>query len=188
MSNISSIISGHNKNLLNPTVSQYGCNCRIKEDCPLQNQFLTPNIIYGVDVKCKANNNYNFYLGVAQTIFKEIFQNRKRHFSQRQNSKSEELFKCIRSLKHAGTPYTINWSIIVKVKGSAEINNFPLCFTKNCSLIGHFNNVLLLSKYSEFINACRHDIKLLLKSLKNNDSMDQKNIKLTDKYFCILLI
>ena len=27
MSNISSIISGHNKNLLNTTVTQYGCNC-----------------------------------------------------------------------------------------------------------------------------------------------------------------
>ena len=34
MSNILSIISGHNKNLLNPTASQYGCNYRIREDCP----------------------------------------------------------------------------------------------------------------------------------------------------------
>ena len=32
MNNISSIISGHNKNLLNPNVTQYGCNCRIRED------------------------------------------------------------------------------------------------------------------------------------------------------------
>ena len=34
MSNILSIISGHNKNLLNRTVTQYGYNCRIREDCP----------------------------------------------------------------------------------------------------------------------------------------------------------
>ena len=42
MSNISSIILGNNKNLLNPTVSQYGCNCRVREECPLQNQCLMP--------------------------------------------------------------------------------------------------------------------------------------------------
>ena len=66
MNNISSIISGHNKNLLNPNVTQYGCNCRIRGDCPLQNQCLTPNIMYRVDVHCKANkDNYilsNVYL------------------------------------------------------------------------------------------------------------------------------
>ena len=36
MSKISSIILGHNKNLLNQTVTQYGCNCRIRKDFPLQ--------------------------------------------------------------------------------------------------------------------------------------------------------
>ena len=29
-----------------------------------------------------------------------------------------------------------------------------------------------MNKKSEFINACRHQSKLLLKSLKSNDSMD----------------
>ena len=60
MSNISSIISGHNKNLLNPTVTQYRYNCRIIEDCPLQNQSLTPNIIYRADVYCEENKDYKF--------------------------------------------------------------------------------------------------------------------------------
>ena len=68
---ISSIISGHHKNLLNPNVTQYGCNCRIREDCPLQNQCLTPNIIYRVDVHCEANKDHKFYFGVVQTPFKE---------------------------------------------------------------------------------------------------------------------
>ena len=57
MSNILSIISRHSKNLLNPAVTQYGCNCPIREDCPLQNQFLTPNIIYRADVYCEANKD-----------------------------------------------------------------------------------------------------------------------------------
>ena len=68
MSNISSIISGHNKNLLNPTVTQY-----VREDCPLQNQCPTPSIIYRADVYCEANKDHKFYFGVAQTPFKERF-------------------------------------------------------------------------------------------------------------------
>ena len=73
MGNISSNISGHNKNLLNSTVTQYGYNCRIRENCPLQNQCLTPNIIYRAVVYCEANKDYKFYFAVARTSFKERF-------------------------------------------------------------------------------------------------------------------
>ena len=81
MNNISSIISGHNKNLLNPNVTQYGCNCRIKEDSPLQNQCLTPNIIYRADVHCEVNKYHKFYFGVAQTPSKERLRNHNRDFT-----------------------------------------------------------------------------------------------------------
>ena len=102
MSNISSIILGH-KNLLNLTVTQYGCNYRIRQDCPLQNQCLTPNIIYGAAVHCEANKVHKFYFGVAQTPFKERFQNHNRDFNHEQYIKSTELSKHIWLLKDAGT-------------------------------------------------------------------------------------
>ena len=60
MSNISSIISGR-KNFLNATVTEHGCNCRIREDCPIENKCLTPNIIYRTDVHCDANKDYKLY-------------------------------------------------------------------------------------------------------------------------------
>ena len=66
----------------------------------------------------------------------------------------------------------INWSIVAKVKGSKKINYCPLCLTEKYHLIEYFNDIRLLNKKSEFINACRHQSKLLLKSLKSNDSMD----------------
>ena len=47
MSNMSSILSSHDLNEINPHKTQtYGCNCRIKESCKLQNQCLTPKVIY----------------------------------------------------------------------------------------------------------------------------------------------
>ena len=44
--NVSSIIALHNKSILRPKAEEYGCNCRNKESCPLQNQSLTPKVIY----------------------------------------------------------------------------------------------------------------------------------------------
>ena len=41
---------------------------------------------------------------------------------------------------------------------------------------------------SGFINACRHQSKLLLKNLKKNDSMDWKNIKETCREVFLLFL
>ena len=74
MGNISSIISSHNKNILNPVSNtEYGCNCRSKESYPLQNKCLTPKIVYQADVKNLTNDERNFYLVVTETPFKERF-------------------------------------------------------------------------------------------------------------------
>ena len=135
MNSISSIILGHNKNLLNTNVTQYGCNCWIRKDCPLQNQCLTPNIIYRTDVHCEANKDHKFYFGLAQTPFKERFRNHNRDFNHEQYIKSTELSKYIWSLKDAGTSYTIIWSIIAKVKGSRKVNYCPLCLAEKYLLI-----------------------------------------------------
>ena len=78
MSNISSIISGHNKHLLNLTVTEYAWNCQTRKDCPIKNQCLTSNIIYRADVHCEANKGYKFYFWVAQTPFQERFWNHNR--------------------------------------------------------------------------------------------------------------
>ena len=51
MSNLSSIISSHNKRPLRPRISEYGCNCRTRENSSLQNQCLTPNLIYQLMLK-----------------------------------------------------------------------------------------------------------------------------------------
>ena len=106
MSNISWIISGHNKNLLNPTVTQYGCNCRIKENFPFQNHCRIPNIIYRTDVQCEANKGYKSCFRIAQTPFKERFRNHNRLFNHNQYIKSTELSRCIWSLKDEGTTST----------------------------------------------------------------------------------
>ena len=59
---------------------------------------------------------------------------------------------------------------------------------KKYQLIEYFNDIRLLNKKNDFINAFRRQSKLLLKNLKRNDSMDLKNFKGTCRevllYFC----
>ena len=48
---IGSIISAHNKSLLTPNNSSFRCNCRNKSNWPLEENCLTPKVIYQADVR-----------------------------------------------------------------------------------------------------------------------------------------
>ena len=58
MRNISSILTTHIKNILNPKQTSFGWNCRNKDNCPLDSECLTPNIIYHSDIA--TDNDYKF--------------------------------------------------------------------------------------------------------------------------------
>ena len=97
MSNILSIITGDNKSLLQPKIAKYGCNCKVKNTCLLQNQCQTPNLIYRADVENEVNDGKKIYFGLAATTFKEQFGNHKKDFNHKQHSKNAELSKYISS-------------------------------------------------------------------------------------------
>ena len=55
------IISSHNKNILNLIPNtEYGCNCRSKENCTLQTKCLIPKTVYQADVKNPTNHEKKF--------------------------------------------------------------------------------------------------------------------------------
>ena len=58
-----------------------------------------------------------------------------------------------------------------KVHGKTKIDRFPLYPTEKLNLIKYFDDIRLIKK-SEFINNCRHQNNILLKSLKRNNSID----------------
>ena len=69
--NMKSIISSHNKQILTPKNKKVGCNCRIKNSCPLDNKCLTSQLIYQADVTNNLADECKYYLGLAETTFKE---------------------------------------------------------------------------------------------------------------------
>ena len=89
-----SVISSQNKQILNPCREYFGCNCRVQNECPLDNKCLTPNIVYEAHVSNKTNNKCKRYHGASETPFKERFRNRTRDFKHK-NMRSALKFQSI---------------------------------------------------------------------------------------------
>ena len=71
MGNMASIISSYNCTILNLDVNlEYGCNCRLTNECPVKNKCQTPKIVYRANVENDINNEKKFYFGVSETRFK----------------------------------------------------------------------------------------------------------------------
>ena len=166
LKNMGSVLSRHNKKTLSRKEDQYGCNCRNKAECPLDNNCLTPRIIYQADVLTNLNDSKKFYIGLADTAFKERYRNHTRDFRNQHYEKSTELSKYIWGLKKKGIEYTIHWKVLSHVKGLTKKGFCSLCLTEKLWLIRYLDDVNLLNKKSELISKCRHENKLMISSVK----------------------
>ena len=145
-----------------------GCNCRSRNECPLQNKCLTPKIIYRANVENYTNDEKKFYYGVSETPFKERFRNHKRDFNHDKYRNSTELSKYIWQLNDLNIIPKITWEIAAIVRSATKIDCCKLCLTEKLFIIKSIDNDQLLNKKSELVNTCIHKNKLLLKSLKRN--------------------
>ena len=167
MSNMSSILSSDSLNVINPYKTQtYGCNCRIRESCPLQNQCLTPEIIYRADVENDINSETKFDFGLTETPLKEQFGNHTRDFKHKTYFKSTELSKYIWDLSETGANQIVKWSIVEKIYCKTKINCCKLYLLEKLCIIDFIDENCLLNKINEFIGACKHRNELLLKNVK----------------------
>ena len=172
ITNIAAIISSHNKQILKPKIESYGCNCRDRDSCPMENQCLTPQIVYRADVSNNKDNETKFYYGLTETSFKKRYGNHKRSFIHEQHKNDTELSKYILDLTSAHKVPTIKWCIVRKIHGNAKSDFCKLCLTEKYFILNNLGDNKLLNKKSEFVNKCRHQKKLLLSSVLCEDSMD----------------
>lgn len=68
-----SIILNHNYKNLTPKNDNADCNsiCRVKNSCLLEIKYLLSQLIYQADVRNNLDDEYKYYLGPEETIFKE---------------------------------------------------------------------------------------------------------------------
>ena len=166
MRNMGSIISAHNRSILSPPKTNFGCNCRNKNTCPLQNKCLTPNIIYQADVTNNVDEERRVYFGLAETPFKERHRNHVRDFKHEIYYNSTELSKYVWDLKRSSKVPHITFKIACKVYGNPKRNFCSLCLKEKLLIIKFPNQDILLNKRSEFISKCRHVNKKLIANVK----------------------
>ena len=166
MPNMASIISKHNKQLLNNTLnpSSRTCNCRSKPDCPLNGHCLTSCIIYKA-VLSTSDQTFT-YFGACEGDFKTRFNNHKKSFKNIKYKSETELSKKIWSLKENSIEYNLLWNIEARAfPYSCGSKRCDLCITeKVCIIRANANG--LLNKRTELLSKCRHRNKHLLGRLK----------------------
>ena len=126
MENMETIISKHNKKITNTntaTISEKTCNGRKKDQCPLDNNCLSPSIIYNAKVTTNEDTFGNNYIGLTEGTFKQRFTQHKLSLRNRKYANSTELSKHIWDLKDNNKDYNIEWSIITSPDHTATSQN-----------------------------------------------------------------
>ena len=168
----------HNRQItkIPPAVSRE-CNCRNREECPLDNRCLTDNIVYEGTVVSHLDGAVKDYRGLCSTVWKDRWAVHNQHMNHRIHRTKCELAKYVWDLKEQNKTFTITWKILKKVYGRMVGGACRLCTTEKLFIIEHPDKSRLLN--SNCIEKCRHGDKFLLASVNNNrnrninvDSMD----------------
>ena len=164
MENIKSLINNHNVKVLNNTAEiQESCNCRNKNNCPLDGKCLTQNILYEAQITSnQLNYKQKIYIGAARTDFKHRFCNYTKSFNLEHYEKDTELSKEYSTIKHNHFTPKFTWRIVRKC---APFNTTKrkcyLCLNEKLE-IAPYKGDNLLNERSELIKKCRHQNKVTL--------------------------
>ena len=97
MQSMKQIINKHNKHFLSRNAcnangnNNEDCNCRTKENCPLQGNCLVSNVIYKAEVSTVDDGERKNYIGMTANQFKQRYNNHTKSFPDKCYSKETEL-------------------------------------------------------------------------------------------------
>ena len=158
-------------NVLNKTAdTEESCNCRNKNNCPLEGKCLTPNIIYEAQITSnQLNYKQKVYIRTAETNFKHSFNNHTKSFNLEHYENDTDLSKKYWTIKHNHFTSKVTWRIISKCAPfNTTKGKYCLCLNENLE-IASYKEENLLNKRSELTSKCRHQYKF---TLLRHDSKD----------------
>ena len=164
MTNIGNIIKQHNSNIMRNTPEQQAqpCNCRQRDNCPLNGNCLASCIVYKATVT--TGNESKNYFGTSESEFKTRFYNHTKSFRNRSYENDSELSKYLWTLNDRGVGYSIKWDIASKCSPyKCGTRRCDLCLTEKTFIL-RSDPDLTLNKRSELVSKCRHRSKFLLKN------------------------
>ena len=176
MNNTKQVIDNHNKRILHSSHSSYTkdnkdgtrtnktCNCRQKNNCPLNGNCLQSSVVYQATVTRNDNNTSETYIGLTETDFKTRHRNHTASFRHAKHKNSTELSKHIWTLKNDNIDHSISWRVLSSsspYNGSSKRCN--LCLKEKFRII-YRPDLSSLNKRNELVSSCRHRNKALLRN------------------------
>ena len=158
------IIKSHNATVLSPTpvTEPRLCSCpkAKKADCPLGGKCLTRHIVYRADVIVEGRETKCYY-GIADTTFKERYNNHTSSFRHRKNSTKTALSIHLWNLKDSGIEYTLKWSTARHAAPyKCGTRKCDLCLTESAIIMAAEQRTLI-NKKAEVVKTCRHRTKFI---------------------------
>ena len=81
MDNMEKLVKKHNSNILKKDdTMKRTCNCRVKNECPLDGKCLSSNIVYSAEVLIDNNEQGDIYFGISEMEIKTRLRNHKKSF------------------------------------------------------------------------------------------------------------
>ena len=165
------IINRHNAKIAKPmNQPPLKCNCRKKDECPLNGDCRQSSVIYKCDVTAPNLPN-KVYIGLTEKDFKTRWNSHKLSFNNKKYKNSTSLSTYVWELKetHNVTP-NLKWSIVKHAKSySIKARSCSLSLQEKYEILNYPVKSDLLNKRSELISKCRHANKFLLANYKTND-------------------
>ena len=179
MPNIASIISSHNKKILNTEQNQEEgaenrtCNCRYKNTCPQAENCLQESAIYKAEVT--HTQGRAAYIGLTGGQFKTRYNLHTRSFRNRDHKNDTTLSQYIWKQTDKGIKFKwhpdpktnvaeINWSYLATAPTYSTTTNTCILCNREKAEILYSDDPDLLNKRDEITSKCRHRKKFLLSS------------------------
>ena len=171
MPNVGSVITAHNKRILEniPPLEIGGCNCQVKNQCPLNGHCLTDNLLYEATISSDIPNySDKIYKGITRLPFKTRDRNHKKSFNHPRYKNDTELSKEVWNVKSKEKNYMIKWKMIKQYPDyNPATKRCLLCINEKLHILEHKDDNIL-NKRSEIISKCRHQNRHKLKTLTSN--------------------
>jgi hypothetical protein len=154
--------SNKTKNQTEETETTKSCNCRNRDQCPLEQNCLTPSVVYQATVTRDDNKKEETYIGLTENPFKTRYNCHNSTFRNDNKRNATTLSQHIWKLKDNRIDYKITWKIIAKARAySPETKSCNLCLIEKYYII-YKPNMATLNSRNELNSTCRHRKKYLL--------------------------
>ena len=172
--NFKNIIQNHNNKILQNkqknTENTPTCNCKRKDECPLDNKECNISaVVYSAEVEHLNEETENtekaIYIGSTEGNFKLRLYNHKTDQKYEKNKNKTTLAHYIWNLKNQNKTFKIKWKILKKCRPFKN-NAMFVILKKTFILLARRRKENILNSKLEYMNPCKHRYKHLLESIK----------------------